>query len=1230
MSDQGEDALEEFRWPTEELSGPRARREIRAGVTLAGRFEVGRRLGAGGMGQVFAAFDRTRQTQVAVKILGRLTPRSIRELKREFRAASEIVHPNLVPLHQLFCDDVEWLFSMDLVEGVSLPALCPGPRPPEESLVRHVFRQLAVALSILHNAGTLHGDLKPSNFLITPNDHRVVLLDFGLARPIGLVEEADYGGTPGYMAPEQSLGGALTEAADWYSFGVVLYETLSGVLPFRNPVEQRLAGAPANLRELCMRLLRLRTVERPSGEDVLRCFGVPTTETIFSPAAPSSRRGFVNRHTELAALRRQFQTARQGRSAIALLHGPSGIGKTALVETFVQAACGQGARLLASRCRERESMGYKAADGLVDDIVRVLDGLEESEAVGLVPEGIEDLTVLFPALNAVGAIENASRKRAETADHTVVRLRAITAFQELLARFSARAPVIVWMDDLQWSDAESALLIGPLLRNAELPLLFIGTYRSLPDGRGPMLDAVFDEASAFPTRIELPLTPLSPEASEQLALESLPPNEPAAASIARTIGRDAGGHPLFIAELAHAVGSSAAPSEGRPSTLSELVVNRVAALPADARAMLELTAVAGIPLSRSVLRQTSGIGFARTEEALDLLRACRLVRSHGPNEDDAVDTHHDRVREIVAHGIDEERRKALHRALAGVLEADPRTKPDLLAVHHHASGDLPRAGRYWIAAADLALRALAFGHAADLFEKGLLHAIVDSAERRAVQVRRAEALAYAGRGPSAAEVYLEVAATSDREQGLEFRRLAAEQLLLSGHLDRGLHLIGGVLQSLGMHEVARRPRDLVAIARARLRVRVRGLRHVARTESTVPREELAQLDASWTLSCSLSLVDPVRGAAFQSRHLLMALNAGEPRRLLRALTLELSYAATPGVGSERRTAHILGTADRLVRMHSDDAALALLSLARGIAAYLQGRVASALTNCEEALKLLSERGVGAVWERLSAQRFAIASLFFLGQLRRLGDFVGPALAAAEDTRNLYATMCFRSCYATVAWLARDLVDEARRQIDRSREEWKAAGEAPLFLYNLLIGELFIDFYAGNGQAALERLDAQWAQLAQAHFLRIGVLRVQLLHLRAAALCQVASELPPTESSRVKALHREARGIAKRLRADRIKRAVALGELVDAAVDRSEDRLRSARRRLRRCIATFDKLGMRLFAAASLVRLGEMTRDGTGNALVRAGLATFESEGVVNAARMIDLLAPGFGSSLRAL
>jgi serine/threonine protein kinase len=1230
MSDQSDEALEGLpRGASEPLDAP-VRRAIQAGVVLADRFEVTDKLGAGGMGQVFAAFDRTRQARVAIKIIGRLTPRSIRELKREFRAASELVHPNLVPLHQLFCDDVEWLFSMDLIDGVTLATL---GKPPPESLLRDVLRQLGVALSVLHKAGTLHGDLKPSNFLITPH-HRVVLLDFGLARPIGLAQDRDFAGTPGYMPPEQLVGGLLTEAADWYSFGVVLYEALTGVLPFRLPLEKRLAQAPDDLRALCLELLRFAPNERPKGDDVLRRLGVSPAETRFFDVLPVSRRGgLVNRHAELAALHRELQTARTGQTAVALLHGPSGIGKTALVEAFVHTACSQGARLLSSRCRERESMGYKAADGLVDDIVRFLDGLEESEAAELVPEGIEDLVVLFPALNAAGAVERAPKKRIESGDQTLVRVRAIAAFHKLFERLSARAPLIVWMDDLQWSDSESALLLGSLLRPSRaLPLLFIGTYRTTPHGRGPMLDALFEGAAAFPAPTELPLAPLSPEASERLALEALPLDEPDALTIARNIGRDAGGHPLFIAELAHAVGfSESLAAGGPPATLLELVQNRVAALPAEARELLELTAVAGVPLSRSVLRHAHGLSFVRAEEALDLLRALRLVRSHGPNEDDAIDTHHDRIREIVAQQLDDTDRRAHHKGLARVLEEDPRTKPDRLAVHHQASGDLPRAGRYWITAADQALRALAFEHAADLYGKGLDLAALDPTERRAVQIRRAEALGFAGRGPAAADAFLETSASCARDEALELRRRAAEQLLLSGHLARGLRVIDGVLESLGMRESGDSPRDLVAIARGRIRVRLRGLRHVARTESELPRDELARLDASWTLACSLSLIDPMRGATFQSRHLLLALKAGEPRRLLRALTLEMSYAATPGVGSERRTARVLEVADALVHNQSDYAAIALLSLARGIVAHLQGHVENALTHSEAALKVLAERCAGAVWETLSAQRFAIAALFFLGRLRRLGEFVGPLLAAAEGTGNLYATMCFRAGYTTVAWLAQDRVDEARRQLDLARDEWKDTSAAPLFRFNVLIGATFVDLYTGHPESALARVRAQWPTLAGAKLLRISVLRVQTWHLLAAALCQLVEARRGESDSRSAAqLRREVRQIAKRLRGERIPRAAALADLVESAIDRSEGDIRSSERRLRQCIAAFDDLGMRLFSAAARVRLGEVTGDGAGEALADTGYAEFGREGVVNPSRMVDLLAPGFGASQRSI
>src|SRR5882672_9373833 len=90
-------------------------REVGPDRWLADRFRVESPLGAGGMGQVFRAFDRVLETSVALKVIGELNSDSVAQIKREFRSAAELVHPNLVRLHELFCDGAEWFFTMDLV-----------------------------------------------------------------------------------------------------------------------------------------------------------------------------------------------------------------------------------------------------------------------------------------------------------------------------------------------------------------------------------------------------------------------------------------------------------------------------------------------------------------------------------------------------------------------------------------------------------------------------------------------------------------------------------------------------------------------------------------------------------------------------------------------------------------------------------------------------------------------------------------------------------------------------------------------------------------------------------------------------------------------------------------------------------------------------------------------------------------------------------------------------------
>lgn len=1204
---------------------PHGGQQIRSGARVAGRFEIIERLGEGGMGQVFAALDCARDMRVAVKVLGNLRPESIAQIKREFRAAAEIVNPNLVRLHELIaCEDL-WFFTMDLVEGASLTALLrkrPDARTDGEML-RSTFRELALGLTALHEAGTLHGDLKPSNFLITEPEHRVVLLDFGLARPTRGPATRDVAGTPGYMAPEQLRGEELTEAADWYAFGVVLHEALSGQLPQACTSAAWLDGAPPDLARLCLQLLSFHPGDRPRGEEVLHRLGISSGPRRATRAPECST--LIGRRRELDALHSAFEETLVGQSAMVLVQGPSGIGKSALVEHFTRIALQRGALLLTGRCRERESMGYKAVDGLIDSIVGFLDGLPQHEALALVPPEISDLTTLFPSLRAARALAGLPTRGTEIPDRAMARQRAIVAFRAMLASFRRRAPVVVWVDDLQWSDEESALLLGPVLGGAgSVPLLFIGSSRSGSAGRGPLLEAMLaDRSLRFPDLKHLRLDPLPPEQSERLALHLLTPSVPDASEVALKICGEARGHPLFIAELVHSVRDASRSSRAAScSTLLDLVNQRVATLPVAARDFLDLTVVAGAPLALGVVRQVQGIGPAEARLIVDSLRAHRMVRTEGLTDEDLVDLHHDRIREIIVQGMPRQRQLRCHLGLARALETRRGTKPELIATHYEAAGELPSAGLHWALAADQAFLALAFGHAAELCQKALVQATLTDSEVRALTIRKAEAHAYAGQGAHSAEAYLAAADLCLPDQALELRRRAAEQLLLSGHIGGGLAVIEDVLRTLEMPATQGGRRAMMSLVARRALLRVRGLRHRVRSESELTTKELAQLDASWTIS-SLGALDFIRGAEFQSKHLLLALRAGEPRRLLRALTLEAGYAATPGAGSERRTTTLVGLAEELAQRSEDDTSASLLCLTRGVTAYLQGRLYDALKHCDEAIYILTRRSVGAVWEMVTAQRFMIASLYFLGRLRRLAAAVPPLLAEAERNGNLYAMMCFRSAYSTVAWLAVDAVPEARRQLDWARIEWK--GEGFQFPHcNLLIGETLVDMYAGDAEKAFARLEEHWPFIVNSQLHRIGVLRVQLGQFRACSALLMASVLERRgQRARARELRGQARRAARRLCRDPVRRAAPLGDLIHAALDRSEGEIARARGRIEHSIRAFDEQGMELFSAAASVRLGALSGDRQHQLLADTARAGLSREGVANPARMVDLLAPGF-------
>ncbi|HWO14498.1 MAG TPA: serine/threonine-protein kinase, partial [Polyangiaceae bacterium] len=295
--------------------------------SLPKRFRDPRVIGEGALGIVYEAWDQVRKEHVALKTLHKASPGAIRDFKREFRAVADVSHENLVVLHELFCQQDLWFFTMELVQGEPLlggSRVSGVPQLPVDVLRRQLV-QLARGISALHQIGVIHRDIKPQNVLVEAVG-RVVLLDYGMATSApnpGASWDATFAGSPGYVAPELVFGESLSLASDWYSFGCVLYEALTGVLPFEDgagailmrklfrdptPPSRLAAGVPADLEQLCMALLDREPGRRPDAQAVMLELGddQPVSRPRVIPSSPPSPPGprvFVGRGEERQQIR---------------------------------------------------------------------------------------------------------------------------------------------------------------------------------------------------------------------------------------------------------------------------------------------------------------------------------------------------------------------------------------------------------------------------------------------------------------------------------------------------------------------------------------------------------------------------------------------------------------------------------------------------------------------------------------------------------------------------------------------------------------------------------------------------------------------------------------------------------------------------------------------------------------------------------------------------------------
>ncbi len=1148
---------------------------------LCDRFVLLSQIGAGAMGDVYRARDRMRGQDIALKLLPDLDATALLRFKNEFRAVHDIEHPNLVRLHELHEDRGAWFFTMQLVDGVDVLRWIDG----DIARLRAVLPQIAHAIHRLHDAGLVHRDVKPSNVLVTL-DGTAMLLDFGLVTPQWSPGEG--AGTPAFMAPEQ-IAGDITIAADWYSFGVVLFQALTGRLPFEGTAEEIMraklerpaprvrtiaSDTPPDLAALADALLERRPHARPSGAAVLAALGTRADRTHVS------RELLIGRERELAELRRAVADRMAGESIAVAIIGESGIGKTSLLRELAQElALGGSPWVLGGRCWERESVPYKGFDGVVEELAARL----EADDVELRDAGWNTiLAQAFPSLRRVRGFSE--RALGEIRGHETA-ARVSTALRWLFSEVAARQPLVVLLDDLQWADRDTLVLLRALFA-PPIPNVLVAFAARAP--------IAFDEQTNIRT---ISLAPLSE--AETTALVDLVVRDLGGAFDAGAIAREVAGHPLFAWELARHVVET---GEVQRISFEDVVRRQVARFGEQALHIATIVGLAYVPLSIDAASHAAGASEPTFFDSLAALRGAQIVATSGVGAGTRLEPYHDRIRRTLTERLSPADRGILHERIARALEATGSHDHAALAQHWQHAGNVELAAMHTLRAAEQAETALAFHRAADLYAYAL-----SLAPSPQIRVRHAECLAQAGLGVAAADAFLACSRDASGAEALDLRRRAMQQLLLMGHNDRALALLDELMRWLDLPNPTK-PAELIwQLVQCRAWIRLR--RPVLPPVEQDPSEgmERVRLDVLWDAAAGLAFVDPLRSFFLHSLDLKLCFRSNDASRLARALLGEAPYLAASGNETKRLTTCLV-LADQAAARNSFHA---LTPLARGTVAFLFGRWRECRERLAECQRLLQQdrprlvkEGFGPAQLQDVVRRLELAAMFYLGDLQTLHRRVTELLQDALERNDVTSATHLRSGIMASLFLARGERDAAVRHASEGFRPWQRSRVGVPHFMDLQARSL-IAIFDGRGADAHAEILAMWPRLERARLARARFIEISLYDVRGrAAIAAGALD--------------DAALCARRLAAIRAPWATPLGETLEAglALARGDDD--RSRGLLEHAAKHFASVDMHVHSANARMVSATLAGDAATAVRQRQELA---SAGVVDIDKYSRLLVP---------
>jgi tetratricopeptide (TPR) repeat protein len=931
----------------------------------------------------------------------------------------------------------------------------------------------------------------------------------------------------------------------------------------------------------------------------------------------------VGRDAQYAALQDALgAVTRSGNLVVARVRGGSGMGKSKLLESFLADVQRRPDVLtLSGRCYEQETVPYKALDAVIDSLARHLAARSKKNQPALIsPASMEDIARAFPVLAGRPPDRNDQpRPPSAERDQQELRRRMIRALKALLHKLSEEKVLVISIDDLQWGDSDSGVVLRELISPPDTPrMLLVFAFRSGEGDGSPVLSELKSAMHAPGSGVDdrdVVVDALKPEEAAQLAAHLLrcEPNDPMATALAR----ESHGNPFFLERLTRYTLNRPLPASvaaNEPAKVDDLVLRQRDDLSDPARRLLDTVVVAGRPVALSVAARAAGISGAENQ-AWAQLRAMNLVVASGPRAAAAIEVYHDRIREAVQRRLPPDAVAVSNRRLGESFETVADVDPEIPAGHFLAAGILDKAGSYSVLAADRAAHKLAFARAADLYRQAMRCAPQD----HRLIIKCADALVNAGRCADSAPLYLS-AATADPENAFDLKTRAAEQLLASGRIEDGLGVLKPLLAEVGIAY----PKTPL---RALLKIIGRDILQGRRRRKVLPNYENGaapsvsqrqRIDVTWAAGKGLGSVDILRGGYFIVRSADFAVEAREPRSIARGLAhvglMTVSQARPPDIA---RGNALIEQAAEIGKRLGDPYVAGFVRINAGTAHMTLGNWVAARAELEQGLQDLEARCTGVSWECSFARACLMNVLRCLGDLEQLRQRGREWLRTASENGDIYGAVWIRLHTAMVT-LAGDDPTAADVELQESVSGWSSTLFTPQHMVRILLATE-VDLYRGNAQVAFGRLEEVWKVATRSFAMGWQITRIWALSLRGGAALGAARAGEADREQRLARARQCAASLDKvsgqpHARGPALVLRAALANWAGQS-DRAADLLAQAAEQ-------FTAAGMVLHAASARWGRGQLASDGAAANDAIDAETTLRSHGVKNVARWARMYLPG--------